>query len=443
MGQERGRHPGALVLTLLLLGSCAAPEPAGEPCEHVVIVSIDGLRPDFYLGDYEAPTLKAMAAAGSRAAAVESVYPSSTYPAHASIVTGVRPAKHGITANTTWTESGSTRDWYWYAKDLKARTLWQAAREKGLQVAITYWPTSVGAQADWMLGEIWDPDRKETVKRLVGSASPAGLLPELALTVGVPSEKFADDRSLTDAFVSRMAAYVFKKYRPNLQLVHLISVDEVEHKEGPDAPEVKAAVRVQDENIARIRKAIGESGVGARTALIVLGDHGFTSISKNVGPNNLFRDAGLLEEENGKIKSWRAITRSSGGSASIYVKNPGDLPRVLDVLRTGAASRYRVLERPELDDLGYNPDAAFALEPGEGWAITERLGPSTPTVKGNHGQLPTRPGLQTGFVAEGAGIRAGGRIDRMKLIDVAPAVAALLGLEMPGLEGRPPEGLLR
>jgi predicted AlkP superfamily pyrophosphatase or phosphodiesterase len=407
-----------------------------------VIVSIDGLRPEFYADAEMAPTLTAMAEAGARAGAVESVYPSSTYPAHATIVTGVRPAKHGIQANTTWTEQGSSRDWYWYAKDLRARTLWQAARDKGLRVAITYWPTTVGAPADLLLGEIWDPEGKETVRRLASSATP-GLLGELALGVGIPQEKIASDREAIDAFVSRAAAYVFKKHRPNLQLVHLLNVDEVEHREGPSAPAVRDAVRVQDQNVARIRKAIADSGVGDRTTLIVVGDHGFTTIERNVGPNNLFRDAGLLEEEGGKIRTWRAITRSSGGSASIYVKDAKDLARVKEVLLAGAASAYRVLERPELDALGYNPDAAFALEPAEGVAITERLGPSTPTVKGNHGQLPTRPGLQTGFIAEGARVRPGARIARMKLVDIAPAVAELLGLDLPGVEGKTPEGLLR
>jgi len=446
VGQGRGRHPGALVLTLLLLGSCAAPEPAGEPCEHVVVVSIDGLRPDFYLGDFDAPTLKSVAAHGFSARSVESVYPSSTYPAHATIVTGVLPARHGIPANTTWTEQGSTRDWYWYARDLKARTLWEAAREKHLRVALTYWPTSVGASADWVLGEIWDPEGKETIRRLAESATP-GLLGELALAVGIPKEKIVGDRAAIDAFVSRAAAYLFRKHRPNLQFVHLLNVDEVQHKEGPGSPAVQTALRVQDGNVARIRKAIQESGVGARTALIIVGDHGFTSIERNVGPNTLFREAGLLEEEGGRIRSWRALARSSGGSASIYVKNPADLARVRETLLAGASVdgqvRYRVIGRPELDRLGYNPDAALALEPGEGWAITERLGPSTPTVKGNHGQLPTRPGLQTGFLAEGAGVSRGGSVETMRLLDVAPVVAALLGLEMPGLEGSPPAGLLR
>ncbi|HVR85630.1 MAG TPA: ectonucleotide pyrophosphatase/phosphodiesterase [Planctomycetota bacterium] len=418
----------------------------GEPCEHVVIVSVDGLRPGFYSDAEMAPTLTSMAAAGARAGAVESVYPSSTYPAHASIVTGVLPAKHGIVANTTWTEQGSTRNWYWIEKDLKVRTLWQAAREKGLKVAITYWPTTVGAQADWVLGEIWDPDGKETIRRLAAAATP-GLLAELALGVGIPQERIAEDRVAIDAFVSRAAAYIFKKHRPHLQLVHLLNVDEVQHQAGPDAPEVKAAVRVQDANIARIRKAIEDSGVGPRTALLIVGDHGFTSVSRNVGPNNLFREAGLLVAENGRISSWRAITRSSGGSASIYVRDAKDLPRVKDVLLAGSAvdgqPSYRVLERPELDALGYNPEAALALEPADGVAITERLGPSLPTVKGNHGQLPTRPGLQTGFIAEGAGIRAGALIEHMKLIDIAPAVAELLGLDLPAADGRTPAGLLR
>jgi predicted AlkP superfamily pyrophosphatase or phosphodiesterase len=123
----------------------------------VVIVSIDGLRPDFYLGGYAAPTLEAMVSGGAHALAVESVYPSSTYPAHATIATGVLPAKHGIHANTVWTESGSSRDWHWFAKALKAKTLWTAAREKGLKVAITYWPTTVGARADWVLGRSGTP----------------------------------------------------------------------------------------------------------------------------------------------------------------------------------------------------------------------------------------------------------------------------------------------
>ena len=433
MGFGRGRHLAALVLTSLV--ACATPERGGPAPEHVVIVSIDGLRPEFYLGGFDAPTLEAMAAGGAHARSVESVYPSSTYPAHASIVTGVLPAKHGIHANTVWTGSGSSRDWYWYAKALKAKTLWQAAREKGLKVAITYWPTTVGARADWVLGEIWDPENKDTVKRLTSAATP-GLLMEMVFAIGVPQDKIAEDRSSVDNFVSRAAAYIFRKHKPNLQLVHLLNVDEVQHKQGPDSPAVKNAVRVQDENIARIRTAIAESGVGDRTVLMIVGDHGFTSITRNVSPNTMLRDAGLLEEEGGKVKSWRAIVRSSGGSAALYVQEPRDAARAVEALVAAGGQDFSMLGREQLDRLGYNPDAYVALEPADGVAITERIGPSTPTVLGNHGQLPTRPGLETGFIAEGAGILRGVSIPRMRLIDVAPTVAAMLGLDLDDVDGR-------
>jgi hypothetical protein len=125
----------------------------------------------------------------------------------------------------------------------------------------------------------------------------------------------------------------------------------------------------------------------------------------------------------------------------VYVKEPGRyFARTLEALLAGSAvdgrPEFTVLDRPVLDRLGYNPEASFALEPADGVAITERIGPSTPTVKGNHGQLPTRPGLQTGFIAEGAGIRAGARLDGMRLVDIAPTVAAMLDLDLWGVDGR-------
>ena len=55
---------------------------------------------------------------------------------------------------------------------------------------------------------------------------------------------------------------------------------------------------------------------------------------------------------------------------------------------------------------------------------------------GNHGYLPTKTGLQTGFIAAGRGIRKGIVLDSIRLVDVAPTVAQLLGLEMKGTDGR-------
>jgi predicted AlkP superfamily pyrophosphatase or phosphodiesterase len=447
MGFERRRTMRTASILLILLAGGAGQDPRAE---HVVLVSIDGLRPEFYLGGFETPAMQAMMRDGAHAKAVESVYPSVTYAAHASIVTGVRPWKHGIYANTQWGERGTTRDWYWHAKDLKARTLWQAAREKKLKVAITYWPVSVGAEADWVLGEIWDPDARETPQRLNAAATP-GLLVELSLALGIPKEKIAEDKAAIDAFVSRAAAYVFRKYKPHLQLIHLLNVDEVQHRQGREGEGVREAVRRQDENLSRIRKGIEDSGLKEKTLLVVVGDHGFTDVSTNINPNALLRDAGYVDAEGDQLISWRALARSSGGSAAIYVKDRSDTPAVTDLFRKAAVHEgkaiYRILGREELDRLGYNPEAAFGLEPERGWAFSGAITPllvyGLPTVKGNHGQLPSLPELKTGFLACGAGVKAGAALEHMRLIDVAPTVARVLGLEMPGVEGVPLEAILR
>ena len=59
-------------LLLVLLSACRAASPPAPapvppgPAEHVLLISIDGLRPDFYLSDeYDAPTMKRLAKEGA------------------------------------------------------------------------------------------------------------------------------------------------------------------------------------------------------------------------------------------------------------------------------------------------------------------------------------------------------------------------------------------
>ena len=68
--------------------------------EHVLLFSVDGLRPEIYRDErWPAPVLQQLARGGAFALAVRSVFPALTYPAHATLVTGVLPARHGIVHN--------------------------------------------------------------------------------------------------------------------------------------------------------------------------------------------------------------------------------------------------------------------------------------------------------------------------------------------------------
>jgi predicted AlkP superfamily pyrophosphatase or phosphodiesterase len=61
---------------------------------------------------------------------------------------------------------------------------------------------------------------------------------------------------------------------------------------------------------------------------------------------------------------------------------------------------------------------------------------------GAHGYLNSDPDLRAIFVASGAGVRRGASLGTIENLDVAPTIAAWLGLEMPGITGRALTGII-
>src|SRR5580658_3554238 len=74
----------------------SSPEPGGSPGVNVLLLILDGLSPR-HVRAKVMPTLSAMAEAGgwNKPGGV-AVMPASTYPNHATFVTGVAPAVHGL-----------------------------------------------------------------------------------------------------------------------------------------------------------------------------------------------------------------------------------------------------------------------------------------------------------------------------------------------------------
>jgi hypothetical protein len=62
---------------------------------HVIIISIDGLRPDALFAA-EAPALDSLIARGAYCPVAQTVQNSTTLPSHASMLTGMVPEKHGL-----------------------------------------------------------------------------------------------------------------------------------------------------------------------------------------------------------------------------------------------------------------------------------------------------------------------------------------------------------
>src|ERR1041384_6155206 len=152
----------AIFLGALLLCAAAHAEAAarGQPIRAVVFVSIDGLMPATYVAPdthgLGVPTLREIVKNGAWSDGARSVFPSVTYPAHASIATGVNPSVHGIVANGAFDPLGKNQQgWRWYAEDIHAPTLWDAVRSRGLSAALIWWPTTVGARAAALAPEHW------------------------------------------------------------------------------------------------------------------------------------------------------------------------------------------------------------------------------------------------------------------------------------------------
>ena len=125
MIQHRGRR-----WLVLLLAGLALPLSAGE-VEHIVVVSLDGFLPAYYLepGRYglKVPTLRRLVAEGASAEGMRSVFPTMTYPAHTSMVTGVPPRSHGIFLNEA-PQPMCEFSLRWYAEDVRVPRVYRAAK---------------------------------------------------------------------------------------------------------------------------------------------------------------------------------------------------------------------------------------------------------------------------------------------------------------------------
>lgn len=447
-----------LLVSLMAIVTNATYQQAETPAKHkhknnkanyVVMISIDGMRPDYYTQankyHLKLPNLRKFMQQGSYAEASESIYPSLTYPAHTTLVTGVKPAKHGIVANQIWQGEAQpfSTQWYWYAEAIKVPTLWSAAHKQGLKTAAISWPVTTGADIDYLIPEVWQGSYDTHLKLSFEKSTPG--LPELVLKEWpqpTPSE-------ITDELRAQAAQTIIHNYQPQLLLVHFAELDFAEHFQGPFSTEALAKLEATDALIGKIAEAVEKAGIAAQTTFLVVSDHGFMSIDKQCRPNVALAKAGFITLSKDKqLVDWQAITYGQGGSMAIMLKKPNDKItefKVIELFEQLAnkpnSPINRVVKRPELDVLGANPQAICFLDAAaEHELISDLSGDlvsSSKVYKGTHGALPSRSEMFASFIATGRGIRAGQHSPFTKNINVAPTVAALLGLSLPDAEGRP------
>lgn len=452
--------------TLVLLLACGAISIQGQAPSatqakqdarqrHVILISVDGMPPDYYTAPEKlglrAPTLTMMKQGGAHAEGMEGVYPTVTYPQHTTMVTGARPAEHGIVQNRIFeapTEP-QTRFWYWYANALKTETLWTVAKKAGLTTAAAGWPVTVDAEIDYNVPEIYEPGESPATWKWTARHSTPGLL-EKALGPDLKKDSSVDER------LTSVSEFIIKNHRPNLLLVHLIELDGAHHRHGPHTkPGIETAER-EDGYIRRIVEATRQAGIYEQTTFFIVSDHGFANIDKRFSPNVALAKEGLITlDAAGKATAWKAAAWPAGGSCAIVLKDANDkeTEAKANALFSKWAKQHnspvkQIVTRAELRKMKAVPQAALMLEAAPGYSFNDSLtgpevGDSGEAYKGTHGYLPTDPRMRASLIIYGLRARAGAKLPLARMIDLAPSIAALLDLKLPQAEGKPFKGLLK
>jgi hypothetical protein len=201
------------------------PGGAGFP-ELVVFISVAGLTPGDYRDDGllppVMPTVAALARSGAAADAVTAVAPAARYPAHATLVTGQRPAAHGIVADRLKGDRGVRVTRYWHASHLKVPTLWELAGRSGLRVAALGWPTTVGAAIDQLLPDIVPTARGETWLGVLDGASTPDVL-ERARAAGAGNPAADREGAARDGVLAAVSCDLVAGPQPPQLLLLLLS----------------------------------------------------------------------------------------------------------------------------------------------------------------------------------------------------------------------------
>jgi predicted AlkP superfamily pyrophosphatase or phosphodiesterase len=228
----------ALLLSLCALcAACAAPPaplPAAAPGEgvrHVLVVSIDGLRPD-HLTPELMPNLVRLREAGVSAAEARTVIPSQTLPSHTSMWTGVSPAVHGIVWNDDRTASYG---------HVRVETAFEVARRAGLGTA------AVAGKSK--LRHLFRPGTLDVA-----------MAPRGAEVVGA-MEVAAEIHEL------------LRHQRPHLLFAHFADPDIAGHAFGWGGRVYRSALRRSDRALGHLLRA-AEAAYGSGLVVIVTADHG-------------------------------------------------------------------------------------------------------------------------------------------------------------------------
>jgi predicted AlkP superfamily pyrophosphatase or phosphodiesterase len=415
--------------------------------KHVVVVSYDAFSEDHFDQAKKLPNLQKLVASGVHSTKLKSVNPTMTYVVHSTMVTGVYPDKHGVRHNNPLQPfvEANNQAWHWYRDDLKVPTIYDVLKANGLTSAGILWPVTAKSSITYNLPEVVAINGENQALKVMKNGSPLFCL-GLELKYGRIRE--GTSQPYLDDFSTACAVDTIKRKRPNLMLLHLIDLDDTKHAYGTKGQAVDNVIERMDKRLGDIIKAVEEAGIMDETVFIVLGDHGQFDVRFKVHLNNLLKEHGLIEETASGY-AWRAYFQSTGGAAYLHVKDDDEeiktraLAIVNDIVVDPKYGVKKLYKRAELDALRVDPSIHYMLEATKGYSFEDDITDEDVvdlTARGEtyatHGYSTEQDNYRCNFIIAGKNIKTQAQLGEIEMVDIAPTIARILGIELHDVDGR-------
>ena len=431
----------------------------GEQTRSVIIVGFDGLQPAQVTPE-RMPNLSAMAADGVLFENHHSVFPTVTRVNLASIHTGCYPGTHGLAANNIVVrELDPTR-----VLTLNRRDLTEVAAKTGRMLLAPTLGEILGAEGSELIavgiggtgGAFMQNPHAETV----GGAAvhfkltmPGGLHDEIISRFG-PWPKGPDvETGAVDVSVSAqmgravdvLTQYFIEERAPAVSVLWCSQPDGAQHPAGVGSELAERALFEADEQFGRLLDWLDRTGRERQTDVIVLSDHGYSTVSATVDVSQALGEAGFP----GPGRPGGVTVASSGGAVLFYLAEQERVvaDRLTEWLM-GQPWCGTVVTSQAVGPIGGALPAALVGAEGDrapdlAMSFVWDSEPNAAGYKGHvtstskhvadHGSL-SRQEVNNVLVARGPSFRRGLSVRApTSNVDVAPTVLSILGL--PGAEG--------
>ena len=389
---------GAAGATTLFSAALGAPAHAARGRRRAYVLVVDGCKPGEITADLT-PTLAGLRSRGFNYPRAQSLPVMETIPNHVMMMTGVRPDRNHVPANTVFDRGLG-----------EVRTL---DRKRDLQ-----FPTVISRlnRAGFTTGTVLS---KEYLYGIFGDRATYRWEPSPV----IPVSGHAPDVATMDATLDMVS-----EMDPNLVFVNLGDIDRFGHADVTGTTvraQRRLALADTDRQVARFVDLLRSSGRWEHSVVVVLADHSmdWSTPDAVINLHSVFETDPLLA---GKV----AIADNGGADLLYWTGARARRDDAVRAMRRLALATDGVLAAHRPGELRLGPEAGdLVVYCQAGWRFSDPDRTGNP-IPGNHGHPATLP---IPFFLSGGSrhVRRGSSTARAHTLDVAPTVGRFFGLGAP------------